>query len=86
MDVDWQGLCLRVFKSDETARVITVYCDKFGVKYERVCFKKLSPHVLDEADSTAAGVTITMRRQGFHFLLAASALRALKCLRPLSSR
>lgn len=75
----------KIFKADGSLRVVADYCDKFGVKYERVCFELL-PDVLDEADSTAADNVALMRRQGFHFLLTGFVLRALKCLRPLSSR
>lgn len=87
VDVDWASVFMpaRFLRQTEAPRVVADYCDKFGVKYERVCFELL-PDVLDEADSTAADNVALMRRQGFHFLLTGFVLRALKCLRPLSSR
>lgn len=56
-DVDWASVFMpaRFLRQTEAPRIAADYCDKFGVKYERVCFE-LSPDVLDEADSTAAQV------------------------------
>lgn len=56
----------KILRQTEAPRIAADYCDKFGVKYERVCFE-LSPDVLDEADSTAADNVALMRRQGLSF-------------------
>ena len=68
VDVDWASVFMpaRFLRQTEAPRIAADYCDKFGVKYERVCFE-LSPDVLDEADSTVADNVALMRRQGFHF-------------------
>ena len=70
VDVDWASVFMpaRFLRQTEAPRIATDYCDKFGVKYERVCFE-LSPDVLDESDSSSADNVALMRRQGFHFLL-----------------
>lgn len=70
----------RFLRQTEAPRVAADYCDKFGVKYERVCFE-LSPDVLDEADSTAADNVALMRRQGFHFLLTGFGTEGFKMLK-----
>jgi cyclic diguanylate phosphodiesterase (EAL) domain protein len=48
VDVDWASVFMpaRFLRQTEAPRVAADYCDKFGVKYERVCFE-LSPDVLD---------------------------------------
>lgn len=80
VDVDWASVFMpaRFLRKTEAPRVAADYCDKFGVKYERVCFE-LSSDVLDEADSTAADNVALMRRQGFHFLLTGFGTEVLKC-------
>ena len=82
MDVDWASVFMpaRFLRQTEAPRVVADYCDKFGVKYERVCFE-LSPDVLDEADSTAADNLALMRRQGFHFLLTGFGTEGFKMLK-----
>lgn len=82
VDVDWASVFMpaRFLRQTEAPRVAADYCDKFGVKYERVCFE-LSPDVLDEADSTAADNVALMRRQGFHFLLTGFGTEGFKMLK-----
>lgn len=82
VDVDWASVFMpaRFLRQTEAPRVVADYCDKFGVKYERVCFE-LSPDVLDEADSTAADNVALMRRQGFHFLLTGFGTEGFKMLK-----
>ncbi|RGH33710.1 EAL domain-containing protein [Ruminococcus sp. AM47-2BH] len=82
VDVDWASVFMpaRFLRQTEAPRVVADYCDKFGVKYERVCFE-LSSDVLDEADSTAADNVALMRRQGFHFLLTGFGTEGFKMLK-----
>ena len=82
VDVDWASVFMpaRFLRQTEAPRIAADYCDKFGVKYERVCFE-LSPDVLDEADSTAADNVALMRRQGFHFLLTGFGAEGFKMLK-----
>lgn len=70
IDVDWASVFMpaRFLRLTDAPRVMADYCDKFGVKYENVCFE-LSPNVLDETDGTVTDNVALMRRQGFHFLL-----------------
>lgn len=70
----------KILRQTEAPRVVADYCDKFDVKYERVCFE-LSSDVLDEADSTAADNVALMRRQGFHFLLTGFGTEGFKMLK-----
>lgn len=82
VDVDWASVFMpaRFLRQTEAPRIVADYCDKFGVKYERVCFE-LSSDVLDEADSTAADNVALMRRQGFHFLLTGFGTEGFKMLK-----
>ena len=82
VDVDWASVFMpaRFLRQTEAPRVVADYCDKFGVKYDRVCFE-LSSDVLDEADSTAADNVALMRRQGIHFLLTGFGTEGFKMLK-----
>lgn len=82
VDVDWASVFMpaRFLRRTEAPRIAADYCDKFGVKYERVCFE-LSPDVLNETDGTAADNVALMRRQGFHFLLTGFGTEGFKMLK-----
>lgn len=71
---------VRFLRDTNAPQIAAEYCDKFGVKYENVCFE-LSPRILAEEDKSAADNIAIMRRQGFHFMLTGFAAEGFSLLK-----